>query len=53
MWPRGDRDKAFEWLDKAYESRSEMLVWSKIDPMLDPIRTDPRFVDLLQRVGLP
>ena len=49
----GDRDKAFEWLDKAYESRSEMLVWSKIDPMLDPIRTDPRFVDLLQRVGLP
>ena len=49
----GDRDKAFEWLDKAYESRSEMLVWSKIDPLLDPIRTDPRFVDLLQRVGLP
>ena len=49
----GDRDKAFEWLDKAYESRSEMLVWTKIDPMLDPIRTDPRFVDLLQRVGLP
>jgi TolB-like protein len=48
----GEKEKAFEWLEKAYESRSEMLVWSKIDPMLDALRTDSRFVNLMERIGL-
>jgi adenylate cyclase len=48
----GDRDHAFECLEKAYESRSEALVWLKVDPRLDSLRADARFLDLLARVGL-
>jgi serine/threonine protein kinase/TolB-like protein/Tfp pilus assembly protein PilF len=48
----GQTDDAFECLEKAYESRSEALVWLKVDPRLDGLRTDPRFQDLLARVGL-
>ncbi len=49
----GEKDLAFEWLQKAYEDRSGWLVYLKIDPMFDPLRSDPRFTDLLRRVGLP
>jgi serine/threonine protein kinase/TolB-like protein/Flp pilus assembly protein TadD len=49
----GDHDRAFNELEKDYENRSEALAWLKVDPRLDPLRTDPRFTDLLQRVGLP
>jgi serine/threonine protein kinase/TolB-like protein/Flp pilus assembly protein TadD len=49
----GDREQAFEWLEKAYETRSEALVWLKVDPRLDALRTDSRFIDLQRRVGLP
>jgi serine/threonine protein kinase/Tfp pilus assembly protein PilF len=49
----GDRDKAFEWLQKAYEERSRALVFLRVEPSLDPLRPDPRFQDLLRRVGLP
>jgi tetratricopeptide (TPR) repeat protein len=49
----GEKDKAFEWLDKAYEDRtigsSEDV---KLDPALDPLRSDPRFADLLRRMNL-
>ncbi|MDT4952719.1 MAG: eukaryotic-like serine/threonine-protein kinase [Acidobacteriota bacterium] len=48
----GERDEAFEWLEKTYEARSEALVWLKVDPRLDTLRTDPRFIDLQRRVGL-
>jgi TolB-like protein/Tfp pilus assembly protein PilF len=48
----GDRDHAFDCLEKAYESRSEALVWLKVDPRLDSLRADARFMDLLARVGL-
>jgi serine/threonine protein kinase/TolB-like protein/Tfp pilus assembly protein PilF len=48
----GDRDHAFDCLEKSYESRSEALVWLKVDPRLDSLRADARFMDLLQRVGL-
>ena len=48
----GDRDKAIAWLNKAYEERSHWLVWLKLDPRWDTLRADPRFVDLVRRVGL-
>jgi serine/threonine protein kinase/TolB-like protein/Flp pilus assembly protein TadD len=49
----GEKDEAFEWLEKSYSAREEALVWLKVDPRLDTIRTDPRFIDLQRRVGLP
>jgi TolB-like protein/Tfp pilus assembly protein PilF len=48
----GDTDRAFKWLDKAYEDRSEGLVWVNVDPVFRPLRSDPRFQDLLVRIGL-
>jgi serine/threonine protein kinase/Tfp pilus assembly protein PilF len=48
----GDKDQAFVWLNKAYEARSEIL-FVKVDPRLDAIRSDPRYADLLRRMGLP
>jgi tetratricopeptide (TPR) repeat protein len=48
----GDLEHAFECLEKAYESRSEALVWLKVDPRLDSLRKDARFHNLLERVGL-
>jgi eukaryotic-like serine/threonine-protein kinase len=48
----GDKDRAFEMLNKAYYERSERLVWINVDPRFDRLRTDRRFVDLLQRIGL-
>ncbi len=48
----GDKDKAFAWLDKAVDERSTFLVYSKWEPRLDPLRSDPRFSELLTRIGL-
>jgi DNA-binding winged helix-turn-helix (wHTH) protein/TolB-like protein/Flp pilus assembly protein TadD len=47
-----DRDEAFGWLDKAVEQHSFWLTWLKLDPRLDPLRSDSRFQDMLQRVRL-
>jgi tetratricopeptide (TPR) repeat protein len=49
----GHKDQAFQWLEKAYEDRSEWLAWIAIEPKLDPIRGDPRFAELLRRMNLP
>ena len=49
----GDGDQAFQLLDRCYEERSPWLAWLKTDPALDPLRPDPRFADLLRRMGLP
>ena len=51
----GEKNKAFEWLEKAYEDRSigGVVYGIKVDPVYDPLRSDPRFADLLPRVGLP
>ncbi len=49
----GDYDRAFEWLEKAYEERSAWLTWMKTGPGFDRVRGDPRFVDLMKRVGVP
>jgi FimV-like protein len=48
----GDKEKALEWLNKAYEERSPDLYTIAVAPNCDPLRDDPRFQDLLRRVGL-
>jgi tetratricopeptide (TPR) repeat protein len=48
----GDKSQAFDWLEKGYADRSWWLVNLKVDPFFDSIRSDPRFSDLLRRVGL-
>ena len=47
-----DKDRAFNWLDKAYEERCDYLIYLPTDPMADPLRSDPRFSALLKRLGL-
>jgi TolB-like protein/predicted Ser/Thr protein kinase/lipoprotein NlpI len=48
----GDKEQAFAWLEKGYEERSAPLFYLKVDPIWDPLRSDPRFNDLLRRIGL-
>ncbi len=48
----GEKDQAFDWMDKAYADRSAWLVNLKVDPFFDAVRSDARFADLLRRVGL-
>jgi eukaryotic-like serine/threonine-protein kinase len=48
----GDNQSAFQWFDRAYQERDESLIHLKVDPRLDPIRTEPRFDELLQRLNL-
>ena len=47
-----DLDHSFAWLDKAFDERSEYLVYLPTEPLADPLRGDPRFSQLLQRLGL-
>jgi len=49
----GEEDRAMEYLEKSYEERSHWLIYLHIDPSMDGLRSDPRFQDLLGRVGLP
>src|SRR4030095_2974661 len=49
--PLGQADEAFECLEKAYEERFHRMSSIKVEPMLDPLRQDPRFDDLLRRGG--
>jgi len=49
----GEKDRAFEWLEKAYADRDEDLLYLKVDPVLDSLRSDRRFADLLRRIGFP
>ncbi len=48
-----ERDQAFAWLDKGYEERSFQMQFIKIEPRWDSLRSDPRFQNLMRRVGLP
>jgi len=48
----GDKETAFQWLDRAFQERDENFIHLKVDPRLDPIRSEPRFQQLLQRVNL-
>jgi TolB-like protein/Tfp pilus assembly protein PilF len=49
----GLSDEAFQWLNRAYEERSDLLVYLRIDPRLDPIRSDPRFQEIVRRMHFP
>jgi TolB-like protein/cytochrome c-type biogenesis protein CcmH/NrfG len=49
----GDNKMALDWLDKAYKERNDRLVYLNVDPMADPLRTEPRFQDLMKRLHLP
>ena len=49
----GDKDEAFRLLEKAYEEHSSNMPFLAVDPFWDGIRSDPRYADLLRRVGLP
>lgn len=49
----GEKDKAFALLDRAVAEHSTFLVYSKWEPRLDPLRSDPRFKEILKRIGLP
>jgi eukaryotic-like serine/threonine-protein kinase len=49
----GDKEHAIEWLEKAYQRRAHWLRALKTDFTFDPLRSDPRFKDLLRRIGLP
>ena len=49
----GEHDRAIEYLEKSYAEHCHWLIYLHIDPSLDDLRNDPRFQDLLLRVGLP
>jgi len=49
----GPVDRVFEWLERAYEERDLWLLWHTYDPIFQTIRSDPRMIDLLRRLGVP
>ena len=48
----GDFDRAFEALERAYQTRSAGLIYLHLDPGYEPLRGDPRYKELVQRIGL-
>lgn len=48
----GDKDQTFAWLEKAYQERSNYVAYVLVFPILDPVRSDRRFAELVRRVGL-
>jgi len=48
----GETDKAFEWIEKAYDEHLDRLIYIKAEPRYDPIRSDPRFANILRRMRL-
>jgi TolB-like protein/Tfp pilus assembly protein PilF len=49
----GEKDKAFEWLEKTYKEHEAYLDLLQVEPMYDPLRSDPRFKDLLKKMNFP
>lgn len=49
----GDRDQTFAWLEKAYQERHQYMTLIGVEPVFDPVRSDPRFANLIRRIGLP
>jgi hypothetical protein len=48
----GNKDEAFKWLDQAFDRRFGPLIYLKVNPIWDQLRSDPRFKERLERVGL-
>ena len=48
----GERDQAIEWLEKAYEERATSIIFLNVEPSFDGLRSDPRFQELVRRIGL-
>lgn len=48
----GERDAAFEYLEQAFRQRDSLLVYLKVEPLFDPLRGDPRFANMVSRIGL-
>jgi predicted Zn-dependent protease len=49
----GEKENAFESLEQGFLQRSTCMPWIGVDPRLNPLRSDPRFQDLVRRIGLP
>jgi tetratricopeptide (TPR) repeat protein len=49
----GDRDRTFEWLEKSYSERSGLMEYIRLEDFFEPFHSDPRYIDLLKRMGLP
>jgi len=49
----GENDKALEWLERAYQDRNGWMPFLQVEPRLDPLRSDPRFQDLVRRMNFP
>ncbi len=49
----GEKDQAFQWLEKAYKQRDSWMTFRKVHPRFDPHHSDPRFADLLRRMNFP
>jgi tetratricopeptide (TPR) repeat protein len=49
----GDKDRAFVELEKSFNDRGYYVPLLGVDPLMDPLRDDPRFTDLIKRIGLP
>ena len=47
----GEKDKAFEWLERAYDERAEWMIYLSVDPRFDSLRSEPKFRDILRRIG--
>jgi hypothetical protein len=50
---RNQSDEAFEWLDRAYVQRNAGLIQTKVDPLLNSLRNDPRYAALLKKLNFP
>jgi TolB-like protein/Tfp pilus assembly protein PilF len=49
----GDKNNAFAWLERSYDSRDKGMLYLKVDPCIDPLREDPRLQDLIKRIAFP
>ncbi len=49
----GEYEEALKWLERSYENREDAMAWLKVSTAYNPMRSDPRFQDLVRRVGLP
>jgi TolB-like protein/DNA-binding winged helix-turn-helix (wHTH) protein/Tfp pilus assembly protein PilF len=49
----GDKECAFEWLERGFEERDDLMTDLKVEPVFDGLRSDPRFQDLIRRAGIP